>query len=822
MFKREKFVIMLFLVTLLPLTTVVSAPFLGPVTPMTNQAVSTRALATFIENFTTTTYQDSGATTAVGWGDGVLSSPRLGSITLLDHYTTSTPVRALEVQGRKAYLGIWRSTSGIALRILNITDPSDMEEMGSRSAPLHCFDLQIEGDLLFAGADSYLGAIDGQGDTWIYNVSDPYSITTYTDDFIGMEGLPTGMDVQGRFYYLTSYDASLSHGLYIFDVENPGTIHHIPNSMIFSELLDIDVAGQLAYLADGTYGLFIVNVSSPYTVTTLGSVDTPGNASGVLIDGSHAYVADGGSGVHIVDVSDPTSPVILGSYNTPGNAYRLALQGDTLYVADGTGGLIVLDVSDPTNACLIDSYALSYAWDVALYGGVVLVGSGNGVYSFRIGSMDSLSYMGSYSGGYEFWDVKVQGDVAYVAAGADGLLTIDVSDPVNPVLLDSYAVSAHFYRKVDVQGNRAYIADYGGGFLVFDISDPSNIEYLFYDGLSYATDVAAYGDVVFVADGTYGVYTYNVSSALAFGLIDTYDLGTENVTALWVQGYHLYVASEDSMNEPFAVFDIRDTHDITKIYSWTPYVATFYDVYVDGDFAYTPDALGFVAAWNVTDPYNTYYTDFTTSFGLDVPSGVWGFGPYLVAANYSAGVALYDVSDVDNIQYLDCYAGATTAIQLTVHGDYVYVANRNSLVILRLFRSRGATYQTGTYTAQSLNLQPSTFYYVTATLNANDDVPASTSVNYFLSADGGLHWEAVTPGTLHTFTYIGLDLRWKTNFTSAYSDRTVRIYEISVAYEVGPPAANPLPVIIAAVVIIIVVILIILLLYLFWFRKKGK
>ncbi len=820
---REKSIIVLFLVTLLPLSTVVAAPLLGPVTPMAAKAVSTKALGTFTENFTTTTYRDSVYTDAAGWGTGIVHSPRIGGITLLDHYSTTTPVRAVEVQGRKAYIGQWRDSAGSTiLTILNITDPTDMVAMGTRTAPAHLFDLHIEGDMLFAGADSESGNPDGDGDTWIYNVSNPYGGIPYSDDFLSMEGFPTGLDVQGHFYYLTSYDAVSDHGLYILDIEDPGAIKHIPNSLIFTELLDIDVEGQLAYLADGSYGLYIVNVSNPYAPITAGFVNTPGNASGVLIEGNLAYVADGGSGVQIVDVSNPASPTIIGSCDTAGNAYRLALQGDTLYVADGTGGLVVLDVADPTNPVQIDSYALSYAWDVALYGGVVIVGSGNGVYSFQIGSLDSLSYVGSYSGGYEFWDVKVRGDVAYVAAGADGLLTIDVSNPSNPVLLDNYSIGAVFYRKLDVQGHLVFVADYSGGFRTFDVSNPNNIKYLDTDTLSYATDVAAYGEIVFVADGIYGVYVENVSDPSSINTIDYYDIGTENVTSVWVQGYHLYAVSEVSAGNGLTIFDIRDLDNIVPVYNWAAVTTNHYDIYVDGDVGFVQDAIGYSEVWNVTDPTSSHYTDYTSTSG-HMPLGVWGFGPYMVVANYTAGVALYDTSDIHDMQYISNYAGASSAIQITTRGDYAYVANRDSLVILRLFKSAAATYSTGTFTAQSLNLQPSTFFYSNATLTADAYTPGGVSANYFLSADGGLHWEAVTPGILHTFVNLGLDIRWKVNFTSAYNDRSIHLYEISVAYDVGAPAANPLPLIIIYAVIIIVIILVIcILLYFLWFRKKDK
>ena len=67
----------------------------------------------------------------------------------------------------------------------------------------------------------------------------------------------------------------------------------------------------------------------------------------------------------------------------------------------------------------------------------------------------------------------VSGDVAYVANGVRGLQMVDVSDPVNPVLIGGEA-EIDITRDVAVAGNLAYLADGLGGFFVVDVSDPSN------------------------------------------------------------------------------------------------------------------------------------------------------------------------------------------------------------------------------------------------------------------------------------------------------------------------------------------------------------
>lgn len=700
-------------------------------------------------------------------------------------YAASDPVTAIAVQGRKAYVGQFRSSvGGQALTILNLTDPTNLKIFGSRTAPTHCFDLEIEGDMLFAGCDGTGGFPDGDGDLFIYNVTNPYSLSTapILDSFVDMEGLPTGLDMKGHFLYLATYKASASHGFYILDIEDPTDIQHIANTITFSELLDVDVEGQLAYLADGTFGLYLVNVSNPYVLTTKGSVNTPGNATAVLVDGSYVYVADGGSGLHVIDASNPANPKILGSYDTPGTAQALALQGATLFVADGAGGLQVVDVADPTHPSNVTRVSLPYTYDVALYGGDVVVATASGVYTLRIGNgFTSLPLVASYSGGFEFWDVRVQGDIAYVAAGSDGLLTFNVSDPAAPVLLDQYDIGGVF-RKLDVQGHLAFVADYGSAFRVFDVSDPTNIEFTDSRGLSYATDVCVAGDVAYIADGPSGVYVYNVSNPYNIpGPITSFGPPTENVTALWVQGYHLYVVTQTSGAGGLLIYDIRDISSPTLVRRWTPVTTNHYDVFVDGDSLYLADGLGYVEVWNVTNPFTAYYSDFI-HYSSEKPTGVWGFGPYLLAGLYGTGIDLINTTDIYNMAVISSHPSPKAALQVTVHGDYVYVANYSSLVIHRLFRSAGATYATGSSIAESVAVDATPEVIVNATLSLTGFLPAFTGITWQLSADGGAHWEAVTPGALHTFTNTGSDLRWRATFTTGRDDRSAHLYSVSITY----------------------------------------
>jgi len=68
-----------------------------------------------------------------------------------------------------------------------------------------------------------------------------------------------------------------------------------------------------------------------------------------------------------------------------------------------------------------------------------------------------ISYSWPGVEGGRILDVEVEGNLAYLAAGAEGLQVVDVSDPANPVQLGDWHGNA-----LEVVGNYIYLADRGG------------------------------------------------------------------------------------------------------------------------------------------------------------------------------------------------------------------------------------------------------------------------------------------------------------------------------------------------------------------------
>jgi hypothetical protein len=116
------------------------------------------------------------------------------------------------------------------------------------------------------------------------------------------------------------------------------------------------VAGNCAYVADGSAGLRVVSVADPAHPSEVGYYDTPGYAEGVAVAGDYAYVADGSAGLRVISAADPAHPSEVGYYDTPSYVQGVAVAGNYAYAAEGSAGLRVISVADPAHPSEVGYY----------------------------------------------------------------------------------------------------------------------------------------------------------------------------------------------------------------------------------------------------------------------------------------------------------------------------------------------------------------------------------------------------------------------------------------------------------------------------------
>jgi len=218
------------------------------------------------------------------------------------------------------------------------------------------------------------------------------------------------------------------------------------------------------------YGLHTIAVNSRETSQTrpVASLAIPGGATAVAIRqdptharASHAYVGCADGTLAVVSLRSPVMPKLLSQKKLLVDPKRMLAQGDYLYVADGAGGLCIFDIQAPKKPKLLgampsvaaNAFALSYPYLCLADGaGGLVIADVSDARNPR--ALSSVDVNGESSKPNEAVDVallfqfsrtqKRRGGgidrtrarhLAFVAAGLDGLVIVDFTEPHRPVML---------------------------------------------------------------------------------------------------------------------------------------------------------------------------------------------------------------------------------------------------------------------------------------------------------------------------------------------------------------------------------------------------
>ena len=182
-------------------------------------------------------------------------------------------------------------------------------------------------------------------------------------------------------------------------------------------------------------------------------------------------------------------------------------------------------------------------------------------------------------------NVDVQGDYAYIAAGASGVQVVDVADPTKPKIIAALD-TAGTAIDIKARGDHLYIADGSNGLVVMDISTPSAPQKLsVIDTAGIAQDLALQGDFAYLADGTSGITIINIANpdnlftmGSITGLRDVKGIAVENNHLVAVSGYALML------------FDISDPQQLPQRID-SANLSSLKDVAIDGGYIH-------IAAYN--------------------------------------------------------------------------------------------------------------------------------------------------------------------------------------------------------------------------------
>ncbi len=183
------------------------------------------------------------------------------------------------LKGNYLYCKEW----GNELTIIDVSDPKNPKEIGSRDLGIQIYDMAVNGNYLYIA-----GGFDGLK---IIDISDP-THPLETGDY-DTPGYSEGVAIWSHYVIVADGDA----GLRMIDVSNPSH----PREVVHYNLRwanGIDTSGRYLYVTDGN--LHVIDASDPTHLREVSRYDTPGGSEGVAIWNHYALVADGNAGLVVL------------------------------------------------------------------------------------------------------------------------------------------------------------------------------------------------------------------------------------------------------------------------------------------------------------------------------------------------------------------------------------------------------------------------------------------------------------------------------------------------------------------------------------------
>lgn len=453
---------------------------------------------------------------------GFLSQTEL----LSQEHPNSVQFNAIDTAGGYAFL----SAGDGGMAVVDVSNPSEPKLAGS-------FTSNTTNGITVSGNMAYL--VDEFEGIYLLDISNPInpkqvgllpSIMGTADELnVVTTGTRGVVYNAGRLFVTDQW-----HSLYILDVANPTEPSRLGHFQAPApdRLVDVVVAGDIAYLIGDSSGLRVIDVSNPGIMRELSfddrrinvSLQTP---SALQIAGNFLYISDLNIGFHIYDVSDPNQPVEVGLIMDIGFVHDLYLRGNYSYLAtqdwgnDNKNKLLVVDVSEPTDPQIVQQVEIPIekdhtTWSISGEGDylylVDLVPSapgGNLLYIYNLANPTVPALAGQFplvQPIANLGSLYVKDDYAYLSSLYPPLHIYNLQNPVSPVFT-GMEPSMGLGMDMEKAGNLLFgVPNY---LVALDVSDPSTPKLA---GMSFLPSsifgLALAGDRVYVVGLDFGLMVF--------------------------------------------------------------------------------------------------------------------------------------------------------------------------------------------------------------------------------------------------------------------------------------------------------------------------
>ncbi len=447
-------------------------------------------------------------------------------------------------------------------------------------------------------------------------------------------------------------------GLELFEIDSDGNL--ISTSKIFTsgraEFVDSENDLVAVSNLDGSIEIFRLNGR---TFERLAHLNLAFHPVGLKIIGDYLYVGGLETAITVYNISNPHMPESVSDLNFTGYPHEFKLRNDTMFVAAYHGGVVLLDVSDRSHPELIEQYFFpDYVYGLELDGYLIYTcAHRSGLYVLDLRWNGRPPVIGHNSEFGSAREAVLIGDDLIVLDGFGALKSVDVSRPSLPEIiwstpLDFNCLGFGLYEDMILVANWIY------GVKLLKLQGKIQAE-IIDDEVTYSVckSISLPDDRIFAAAGNGGlmVFDHDLKPSETPGL-----LTGDDCLEIRISGNLGFLSSDgNGLN----IVDLSDPGSIKTLSNFKSEGWVKSSSYT-GERAFLANWQGIIAV-DLTDiNYPVEEGFFDTDFG----STEIEYRNDTVFVASSSGLELYDVSDPQNIGFLNRYSSEYPALGINLIG----------------------------------------------------------------------------------------------------------------------------------------------------------